>query len=309
MIVSAGLLLAELIALFLTVSFAVELAQRRLGPERLRAWMGGRPVVAALKGIVVGFVTPFCTYSAVPVLVGLRRAEVPAAGYVAFIVAAPVLDPVLFGALVLIVGLEVAVMYLVVAFAASLTLALIADRVGIERFMKPIPASGIPVAVSAASNSLWGPGADCATVDDHPWQGLRRESRRAGRSAASLSRSFGPVLVLGVAIGIAIESLVSPDTVASITGRNSDLAVLIAAGLGTPLYVSTELFVPIADSLHAAGVGAGAIVALTIAGAGANVPEFILLGRLARARIVSILFGYVFAIAVIGGLLAGLIAG
>ena len=78
---SAVLLLAELIVLFLIVSFAVELAQRWLGPERLRAWMGRTARSSrALKGIVVGFITPFCTYSAVPVLVGLRRADVPVAG-------------------------------------------------------------------------------------------------------------------------------------------------------------------------------------------------------------------------------------
>ena len=45
--------------------------------------MGGRPVVAALKGITVGFLTPFCTYSALPLLMGLRRARVAPAGYVA----------------------------------------------------------------------------------------------------------------------------------------------------------------------------------------------------------------------------------
>ena len=57
----------------------------------------------------VGFVTPFCTYSAIPMLVGFRQAGVQPAGYVAFIVAAPVLDPLLFGALVLIVGVSIVV--------------------------------------------------------------------------------------------------------------------------------------------------------------------------------------------------------
>ena len=40
-----------------------------------------------------------------------------------------------------------------------------------------------------------------------------------------------------------------------------------AAAIGTPLYSSTELFVPIANSLYNAGVGIGAIVPLTIVGA------------------------------------------
>ena len=73
-------LVVELTALFIGVSFLVELFQRRLGPEQLRRFLGGRPAIAAVKGIAIGFVTPFCTYSAVPLLVGLRRAGVSPAG-------------------------------------------------------------------------------------------------------------------------------------------------------------------------------------------------------------------------------------
>jgi uncharacterized membrane protein YraQ (UPF0718 family) len=86
------------------------------------------------------------------------------------------------------------------------------------------------------------------------------------------------------------------------------LAVPIAAALGTPLYFGTELFVPIADSLSVAGVSTGAIVALTIAGAGANVPEFVILGRLFERRLLMVFVGYVFVVAMVGGVLASLIA-
>lgn len=308
---STTFLVAELVVLFLGVAFAVELLQRRLGPDRLQAWMGGPPIIAALKGISIGFITPFCTYSAIPLLIGLRRAGVPTAGYIAFIVAAPVLDPVLFGALVIIVGLDVAVTYLAVAFAAAMSLALVAERVGIDRHLKPIPSSAArtrELAVVPAGAAVGEPLRETEAVAE-PWRGLRTESRQAARSAALLFRSFGPLLVVGVGIGLAIEAFVSPDTAARVTGDNSAFAIPIAAALGTPLYFSTELFVPIADALHAAGVGTGAIVALTISGAGANLPEFVILTKLASARLVAIFFAYVFAVATIGGLIAQTISG
>ena len=49
----------------------------------------------------------------------MPRAGVAPAGYVAFLTAAPVLDPVLFGALVVIVGLEAALLYTAVAFVGA----------------------------------------------------------------------------------------------------------------------------------------------------------------------------------------------
>lgn len=292
MIAGALVLLVELSLLFLGVAFGVQLVQRRMGAARLRAWMGGAPPVAALKGIAVGFVTPFCTYSAIPLLVGLRQAGVPPAGYVAFIAAAPVLDPVLFGALALIVGLEIALLYVGVAFAAAMALALVAEAVGIERFLKPLDATM--------------PGAAC--TPDAGWDGLGIEVRRASRSALGLLRTLGPLLVLGVGIGLAIESLVSPGAAAAITGDRAAAAIPIAAALGTPLYFNTELFVPIADSLTTAGVGIGAVVALTIAGAGANVPEFVILSRLAAPQLLGVFMGFVFGVAMVGGALAHLIA-
>ncbi len=378
MIVGTVWLLVELVALFFGVAMLIHLFQRRLGPERLRAWMGGSPVVSALKGITVGFITPFCTYSAIPMLVGLRQADVPPAGYVAFISAAPVLDPVLFGALVLIVGIEAALIYTAVAFAAAITLAVVAQRVGIDRHLKPLPltmtstssaaaavstatrsdgqAAGVPsdpmiprlvtvrsvppvdsvdgnassfdgsaLSVDGNAPSFDGSalsgveglesanqpgGGECgAAVAAEPWRGLRHEARPAVVAAFGLLRSVALLLMVGVAIGLLIEATVSPDTVAAIAGTNRSWSIPVAAALGTPLYFQTSLFVPIANSLTNAGVGIGAIVALTIAGAGANVPEFIILTKLASRRLIAIFFGYVFGVALVGGLIAQLLLG
>lgn len=285
-------LVIELTVLFYGVTFLVQLFQRRLGGERLRAWMGGRPVVAALKGIAIGFVTPFCTFTAIPMLLGLRQARVPPAGYVAFIVAAPVLDPVLFGALVLIVGLNAALIYVAVTFVAAISLAMIAELAGMERHMKSVEQD--PLTCNPAGE-----------IDETvPWRGARVESLAAVSSAAALLRTMAPLLFLGVALSLVIESIVPAEVMAHITSAEPRLAIPIAAALGTPLYVSTELFVPIADSLRGAGVGTGAIVALTIAGAGANVPEFVILSKLAKPRLIVVFFAYVFGVAIAGGLLA-----
>jgi uncharacterized membrane protein YraQ (UPF0718 family) len=303
-----AVLIVELAVLFLGVSFGVEILQRRLGPERLRSGMGGRPIVAALKGIALGFVTPFCTYSAIPLLVGMRRAGVPPAGYVAFITAAPVLDPILFGALWLIVGPQVAVLYVAVTFVAAITIALVAQRVGVERHLTAVAAPTAarrPSTVGAAERST----CDGTQDETEPWRGSAVESRAALEASVGLLKSFGPLLLVGVAVGVAIEALVSPDTAARLTTGSAGAAIPVAAAMGTPLYFSTELFVPIANSLHTAGVGVGAIVALTIAGAGANLPEFIVLSRMARPAVVTVFFGYVFTVAMMGGLLAHLISG
>ena len=313
--ISTAILMAEIAMLFFVVTLAVQLFQARFGAERLRRWMGGRPLPAALKGIGLGFVTPFCTFTAIPLLVGLRQARVPAAGYVAFIVAAPVLDPVLFGALALIAGFETAALYAAVAFVGALGLALVAEAFDLERRLPPVERllGGPEVGGGAALDHTTGCGradgdADggCGDTrpDPAPWRGFAVELGPASRSAGRLLGGMAPILLVGIALSLIIEAAVPPEMAQRVTAANPSAAVPVAAALGTPLYVSTTLFVPLADALQAAGVGIGAIVALTIAGAGANIPEFVILSRLAKPQITGVLAGYVFAVAVAGGLLA-----
>lgn len=278
----------------MAVSFGLNLLRRRVGDERLRTLMGASPVGAALRGIGVGFITPFCTYSAIPVLVSLRRAGVTPAAYAAFIVAAPVLDPILFGALAIIVGLPAAIIYLAVVFAASMGLALLAERVDLDRFMKPLSRAGMD-------------GGSEPDIGTGPWQGLRKEWRPAMLSARALLRTMLPLLALGILIGLAIAAFLPTETVARVPVLSGDAAIPAAAAVGTFFYINTELFVPIANGLRAAGIGIGAVVALTIAGAGANVPEFVMLARLTSRNVLAVFGAYVFVVAMSAGLLVELL--
>ena len=305
----AAVLVAEMVGLLLAVTFGVTLLQRRLGDATIRRWMGGPPRRAALKGIAVGFVTPFCTYSAIPVLVGMRQAGVRPAGYAAFIFAAPVVDPVLVGALAIIIGPAGAAVYVTTAFAAAFTLALIVDTVDIAPHLKPIPAlvgQPAPPTRPTVPQTPSAP-ASCSSPDETLWAGWRTELGAAWRRALALLRSMAWLIAAGVGLGLAIGLLVPTDALASIAGANNPLAVPAAAAAGVPLYFGTELFIPIGDALHAKGVGTGSIVALVIAGAGANIPEFALLTKIARGRVVAAFFAYVFVVATGAGLLTDLI--
>lgn len=316
----------------------ISLLRRRLGDETIQRWMGGPPHRAALKGIALGAVTPFCTYSAIPVLLGMRQAGVRPAGYTAFLFAAPVVDPILVGALAIIIGPTGAGVYTVAAFAAAFTLALIVDAIDITPHLKPIPALASASAVAEPAPALAAAGAQTESTaqpvpaatagttagaptcspepsapcpssssDPEPWRGWRAEAPEAWRRALVLLRGMAWLVVIGVVVGLGISLAVPTDSLAGVAGSQSPLAVPIAAAVGVPFYVGTELFIPIGDALRTSGVGVGAIVALTIAGAGANLPEFALLTKLARGRLVAAFFGYVFFVAVLGGLVTDLV--
>ena len=146
-----------------------------------------------------------------------------------------------------------------------------------------------------------------SSPDGASWDGWRVEAAAAWRRAVALLRGMAWLIAAGVGAGLAIGLLVPTDVLAGIAGGHNPLAVPAAAAVGIPLYFGTELFIPIGDALHAKGAGTGSIVALVIAGAGANLPEFALLTKIARGRVVAAFFAYVFAVATAAGLFTDLI--
>jgi uncharacterized membrane protein YraQ (UPF0718 family) len=321
--------LSELVVLFLVVSFTITLLTRWVGLDRVSRWMGGGPVQSALKGIALDFATPFCTYSAIPMLVGLRQADVRTAGTVGFLLAAPVLDPLLFAAFAVLFSPWMATSYSVVAFAGVLSVSLLVDWTGVDEF-RPLSAAGSAVpesscsadtsvsrgtgtVVQAPEDRSCGSGVmPCSTDsalesgedngwEENAWKGWRAESKDAWQEAVDLTRSMAWHIVGAVAIAALVMGYLPEDVLLSVAGPDRWYTIPAAALVGVPFYVSVEALAPVGAALASKGMCVGAVFALTIAGAGVNVPEFALLDKLLTRRGLVGLVGAVFTVAVAGG--------
>lgn len=298
--VASAWLLAELVVLFLVVATVVAVAARRLGIQRLRRLLGGGRVTAAVKGIVLGFVTPFCTYSAIPVLVAMLDAGVRTSAWVGFLLAAPVLDPLIFVAIVVIFGPSAAVLYAVATFAGALLTAVAADVVGVRPQRSRVSAGRRPPPAGRPDPD--GPSCDPDPFGAGlPWQGWATEVRDGVRYAGGLVRGMAVPLGVAVVVAAAIAGLVPRDLLAAVAGPDNPLAVPVAALIGTPLYVSGEAFLPIAAALHQQGMAEGAVFALIIAGAGVNIPELALLAKIVPRRLLVAVTAAIFLVATTAG--------
>jgi uncharacterized membrane protein YraQ (UPF0718 family) len=301
-------LLLELAALFFVVAGGVALATRRLGLDRLRRVLGGTRVTGAMKGVALGFVTPFCTYSAIPVLIAMLDAGVRTSAWVGFLLAAPVLDPLIAVALAVVFGPAVAVAYTAVTGAGILAAALLADVAGVRartgsgiRRRATAPAVPAASAVDASAGDVV-----CQPdpmTDRTPWRGWSAEAGHAVVYASHLLREMALPLVIAAVVAVIITGAVPRDAVVAVAGPDSPVAVPAAALLGAPLYVSGEAFLPIAAALRQQGMADGALVALIIAGTGVNLPELTVLGRLLDRRLLAALAGAIVTIATLAGYL------
>lgn len=279
---------AELVVLFLALSFIIGLLQAWLPEEKVRSLFGRRrPVAGYLVGAALGAVTPFCSYSTIPMLAGLLRSGASFGPTMAFLFASPLLDPVVLGVLVFLVGVEGTVAYAVLTFSASVLIGALFARLGLEKDLKPLPGaarrgedpSGCEAAGSA-KGTVW---------------------RRAWADAWAFFVPAVPYLLVGTAAGAAIYGLVPTSWVVAVAGPGQPFAIPLAAALGVPMYVNAETFFPISAALLQKGVGVGAVIALIITSMGVSLPEVVLLGSMFRWRLVAALVASVFAVALGGG--------
>jgi hypothetical protein len=130
------------------------------------------------------------------------------------------------------------------------------------------------------------------------------KARRLFDESVAQFLSFLPHVVIGVLIGAFAHGFVPDEWLTRYAGADNVWAVPLAAIVGVPLYVRGSTMIPIAMTLTAKGMGIGAVIALVIGGAGASLPEMIMLKRMFRWPILLAFLFSVFGIAISTGYLA-----
>ena len=113
----------ELILLFVGITFLVGLLQAYIPEERIRSVLAGRRQgVGNVLSAGFGAFTPFCSCSTIPILLGLLDIGVPFGVCMSFLLASPLLNPVILALLVALVGIVPTAIYAALTFTAAVVI-------------------------------------------------------------------------------------------------------------------------------------------------------------------------------------------
>lgn len=276
------LILLELAVLFLGISTLVGIILEYISDETLRRWLSKGGWLGYFMAATLGAVTPFCSCSTIPITVGLLRARVPFGPTMSFVLASPLLNPIILTMFLALLGWKACVVYAVVTFVMAMIAGAVLQGLGLASDVKTVRISG---------------GAHAK----EPLPTFRLKLRRAFAGAWSDFRGVLAYVVIGVAIGAVVYGYVPGDLIVRLAGPQNPLAIPVAAAIGVPLYVRAETVIPIAVALTQKGMSLGAVIALIIGGAGMSIPEMSMLAAIFKARLVTLFVGTVFATAVLAG--------
>ncbi len=280
---------AELTLLFLGISTIVALILMHIPQEKIRAWMSGKGVWGNFMGAFVGALTPFCACSTIPLTIGFLEAGITFGSIMSFVIASPLLNPIILAMLVALMGWQVCAVYFIIVFAGAVVFGLILEKVGWAKLVKKVRIVGE--------------------------QEEEQEIPKALKSKIKLAffkawEDFMAVLIyllIGVGIGSIIYGYLPQELVLRFAGPENPLAIPIAAIIGIPLYIRVESAIPIGVALLQKGMSMGAVIALIIGGAGMAIPEMSMLASIFKIKLVAAIVGVIFLTAVLGGYIFNLI--
>lgn len=281
----------ELLILFVVITFVVGLLMEYVSRDTIRnALSGRRKSLGYFIGAGFGALTPFCSCSTIPILVGLLDAGVPFGTCISFLVASPLLNPVIIGLLLMVIGIKGTAIYAILTFLGAVVVGVMLERTGLAADVKEVAVIGLDGGERVAA----APGTPflARTIP---------RIRRAAGFAINLFRQVVPYLLLGAGVGAFIYGFVPEDFVTGVAGSGNPFAIPVAALIGVPMYIRAETIIPISGALIAKGMGIGAVVALIIGGAGMSIPEMTMLAAIFKKRLLAVFIATIFLVAVVAG--------
>lgn len=275
---------AELTILFIGISTLVALILMYIPHERLHSWLSKRGIFGNFLASFVGALTPFCACSTIPLTLGMLKAGAPFGPIMSFVIASPLLNPIIIAMVASLMGLKACLIYFSVTFLGSVLFGIILEKTGGAKFVKNV----------RLKNGCCGGTQAIPTT-------FKAKLKAAFGSAWGDFRGVLLYLLIGVAIGAGIYGYMPQEFVVKVAGPHNPLAIPVSAIIGIPLYIRAETAIPIGLALAQKGMSMGAVIALIIGGAGMAIPEMSMLAGIFRKRLVASVVVVIFTTAVVGG--------
>jgi uncharacterized membrane protein YraQ (UPF0718 family) len=264
----------KILLMLAVIVFVVAVIRSFFPAEKTRTFLShSRLYVGNVLAALLGVVTPFCSCSAVPLFIGFVESGVPLGVTFSFLIASPMVNEV---ALVLLWGMfgwQIALLYAVAGLSVAIIGGIVIGKLGLEGEVEEYVYQ-IKVGEAELAQQTW--------------------ADRFAYARGYVADIVGKVwlyVVVGIAIGAVMHGYVPDDLLARYAGAGNPFAVPLAVLIGIPLYSNAAGIVPIVSVLVDKGVAMGTVLAFMMAVVALSLPEFVILRRVIKPKLIAIFIG------------------
>ncbi len=263
----------KIFILLFAIIFIVSFIRTYLPPEKVRLFLAKKnKLTGHILASLLGIITPFCSCSAVPLFLGFVEVGVPLGVTFSFLIASPMINEV---ALVLLFGLfgwKISLLYILSGLIIAIVSGLFIGRMKVEHLV---------------ADFVW---QNKAKNNPVPETKMSRKDRMtyALNYALDIFKKVWPYILIGVGLGAWIHGYVPADFLAQYAGADKWYAVPLATLIGIPLYSNAAGVIPLVSALTEKGVAMGTTLAFMMAVTALSLPEFMILKKVMKTKLIVI---------------------
>lgn len=266
----------KIFLLLALIIFCVSFFRSYLPPEKVRNFLSKRnKYIGNILAALFGIVTPFCTCSAISLFLGFLEAGVPLGVTFSFLVASPMINEVAIVLLFGLFGWKIAVLYIASGLVIAIVSGIIIGGLKMENLVEDFVTKGTGVKAFV------------------PEMKFKERFSYAWNYMADMIKKVWIYIIIGIGLGAWMHGYVPTDFMAQYASADKWYAVPVATAIGVPLYSSAAGVLPLVSVLTEKGVSMGTALAFMMAVTGLSLPEFMILKRVMKLKLIGIFAGIV----------------
>lgn len=267
----------KIFILLSVIIFVVSIIRSYLPPEKIRSILSHKnKYVGNVLASLLGIITPFCSCSAIPLFLGFVQAGIPLGTTFSFLIASPMINEVSLVLLLGLFGWKIALIYIVSGLIISIISGIIIGHLKVENLVEPF----------VYQNSLNG-------NIDLPIMTRKERINYALLYTKDILKKVWPYILVGIGLGAWIHGYLPADFLAQYAGSGRWYAVPLAVLIGIPLYSNAAGVIPLVSALTEKGVSMGTTLAFMMSVTALSLPEFMILKKVMKTKLIIIFAGIV----------------
>lgn len=269
----------KIFLLLAVIIFAVSVIRSFLPPEKTRAILSRKKTyIGNIIASLLGIITPFCSCSAIPLFLGFVEAGVPLGVTFSFLVASPMINEVALVMLLGVFGWKIALIYIASGLVISIIAGIIIGRLKLEVLVEDFVFKNTVANQYKDRKMNWGDRVEYAR-----------------NYVYDILKKVWLYVIVGIGIGAWIHGYAPMDFLARYAGPDRWYAVPLAVLIGIPLYSNAAGVIPLVSALTEKGVAMGTTLAFMMSVTALSLPEFMILKKVMKPRLILTFAGIIAA--------------
>ena len=285
-----------LILLFL-ISSIMGIVNAYFPIERLREYLVSHRLYGLqyLLASIFGAITPFCSCSSIPLVIGFVKGGIPLGVTLAFLITSPLVNEVAVAMFLGSFGLQATMVYVVSGILLGCIGGFVLGRMRLEPYLsdwvKHVQAQ------SEEQTEQWE--RDNAT--------FTQRLPTIISDAWQIVRSVLVYVLIGIGIGAFMHGFIPEGFFEQYMSRENWYAVPLSVILAVPMYANAAGIVPVVEVFVAKGIPLGTAIAFMMGVVGLSLPEATLLKKVMTWRLISIFFATITLFIILSGYMFNII--